>query len=438
MTLGTVKRVVEKRDRKDRSLINTINTSFSGDAFAMTIDQRTCTIENRDSLPYGSQLSAVIATISFDGSLLVYREFDENRQSDDDTGWVAYNSTDSLDLTKTLQLKLTSNDNSSKRLYKLKVNVHSQEGDSLYWNQCESEVDALKNLTDMKAFVLDDKLMALGNNGSNIVLAERSGIDAQGTWNKSDIPTTDLPLTANMQTLCQDAKTNMLYLSASNIIYSSTDAKTWTQVGSYSASLTLIEKTENCFYAISGDKLLYSTDATTWVEGKLDSDATLLPVSDIRALTLQQANGSRRIVIVGQRDGIANSVVWNKSWNDGWKNYDEVGAEWMYFPITPDNKIPCPKLKYPNLLRYDGKCVVFGGASADGSGQHKAFGAMYVSQDYGITWRPSDIHHMPIQLEEANINGCITSVVDKNNYIWIITNAQVWRGRLNRLGFAQQ
>ena len=67
---------------------------------------------------------------------------------------------------------------------------------------------------------------------------------------------------------------------------------------------------------------------------------------------------------------------------------------------------------------------------------HKALDAMFISQDYGITWRTSTELHMPIQLE--GIEGCITSTVDKNNFIWIITNAQVWRGRLNRLGFAQQ
>ena len=67
---------------------------------------------------------------------------------------------------------------------------------------------------------------------------------------------------------------------------------------------------------------------------------------------------------------------------------------------------------------------------------HKALDAMYVSQDYGITWRPSTDIHLPVELKGAD--GCITSTVDENYFIWIITNAQVWRGRLNRLGFVQQ
>ena len=114
--------------------------------------------------------------------------------------------------------------------------------------------------------------------------------------------------------------------------------------------------------------------------------------------------------------------------------YSEEDAEWMFFPLSPDNTIPCPRLNHFNLLEYDDKCIAFGGASADG--KQKALDGIYVSQDYGITWRPSTEIHMPIELE--GIEGCIASTVDTNNYIWIITNAQVWRGRLNRLGFAQQ
>ena len=70
------------------------------------------------------------------------------------------------------------------------------------------------------------------------------------------------------------------------------------------------------------------------------------------------------------------------------------------------------------------------------NGKRKALDAMYISHDYGITWRPDAELHMPFEL--YGVDGCITSTVDKNNFIWILTNAQVWRGRLNKLGFAQQ
>ncbi|MBQ6225358.1 MAG: hypothetical protein IJJ73_03530 [Bacteroidaceae bacterium] len=410
--LGNVKRKVQ----------NT-NVTFSAVDYEMTINQRTNNIENRDSLPYGSQLSRVIATIHFDGSTLAYREKGSNSE------WTSYNATDSLDLTKPLELFLTSNDNQSSRIYTLKVNVHQQEGDSLFWKQCDNNVAELTDMTDMKAFVLKDKLFVLGQKASGITLAERSSTEAEGEW--TETPVTDLPTTTDIQTLRQYE--DMLYLSTNDgSIFSSADAKGWRQEGStYSAPLKLVEKTVKYYYAIAEGKILRSADATTWEEETLDTDATMLPTTDIRALSVEQANGNNRIILVGQSENSDNAVVWNKMWNDSEK---EENAEWIYFPITHDNNIPCPRLEYLNLLSYDGKCIAFGGASIDNS--KKALETMYVSQDYGITWRPDKEHRMPVELK--GIEGCITSTVDENYFIWIITNAQVWRGRLNRLGFAQQ
>lgn len=414
-----------------------VNGYFSGADYLMTINQRTGIIENRDSLPYGSQLSRVLATITFNGSILKYR-------TQNSSDWSIYNSVDSLDLTETLLLQLTSNDNNSTRDYTLKVNVHQQEGDSLYWKQCEDEnTDQLGGVTDMKAFVQDSKLKVLAQKTAGIVLLERSGINATGSWEEF---TTDLPAEADLQTLCLQEGTS--YIStADGKILSSNDNKTWTQTGStYTTPLTLFEKTENYFYAISVKetgsntticKLLRSTDAATWEEDKLDSDAAFLPTHGIRALTVQQANGNTRIVMVGQKnseageEGHNNALVWTKIWNEGEK---EADTEWLFFPLSPDNDIPCPRLAYLNLLSYDNKCIAFGGASTDGT--HKALDAMYISPDYGITWRPDKELHMPFELKGTE--NCITSTVDENNFIWIITNAQVWRGRLNRLGFVQQ
>ena len=409
--LGTVKRKT-----------NTLNTSFSASTFEMTINQRDNTIENRDSLPYGSLLNRVIATIAFDGSSLAYREKGTE-------AWTSYNSTDSLDLTKPLELYLTSNDNQSSRIYTLKVNVHQQEDDSLVWKQCDTGNEALTSLNDMKVFVLNNKLTVLGKKGADIVLVERSDFETEGTWEET--ATTDLPATVDLQTLRMQE--GILYLSTTDgQILSSTDAKAWESVGTiYSAGLTLIEKTKDFFYVISEGKLLRSLDAATWEEDLLDTDAAQLPVSEIRALSVEQANGNSRIILVGQTEGSGNAVVWNKMWNDSEKEED---AEWMFFPISPDNRIPCPQLNHFNLLPYDGNCIAFGGTSVDG--EHEALDAIYISKDYGITWRPNNGLHLPKELKGTE--GCITSTVDENNFIWIITNAQVWRGRLNRLGFAQQ
>ena len=421
VTLGTVKRNIEKRDRQG-NVISTVAMPYTAGNYAMTINHRDGTIENRDSLPYGSDLTAVVVTISFDGNMVSYRE------KGSDAMWLAYNPTDSLNLTKPLELNVLSNDGQSSRMYTFRVNVHRQEGDSLYWKRCESEVEQLTGMTDMKAFTLDDKLLVLGQKTSGISLAERSSTEAEATWTEQ---ATNLPLTADLQTLRQQG--GKLYLSTTDgNILASDNAKDWQQVGTtYTPGLTLVEKSTEYFYAIAEGKMLRSADAESWEEDKLDTEADMLPDNGIRALTIHQDNGNTRIILVGQKEGNTYASVWNKMWNDG---EPEKDAEWVYFPVSPDNKIPCPQLQSLNLIDYDGKCIAFGGASADGS--HTALDAMYISQDYGITWRPSTDLHTPALAEGTD--GCITSTVDKNHFIWIITDAQVWRGRLNRLGFEQQ
>ena len=59
VTLGTVKRNIEKRDRQG-NVISTVAMPYTAGNYAMTINHRDGTIENRDSLPYGSDLSAVV------------------------------------------------------------------------------------------------------------------------------------------------------------------------------------------------------------------------------------------------------------------------------------------------------------------------------------------------------------------------------------------
>ena len=422
VTLGLIKRQTA-----------TQSSTFAGSLYEITVNQRTGIIENRDSLPFGSKLQSVIATISFDGSLLLYRDYKPERPSDDDTGWLAYVAIDSLDLTKPLQLKLFSNDSKSERTYIFKVNVHQQEGDSLCWKHCEdTNTELLASMTDMKAFALNDRLMVLGQKSGSHILAERTEVAQAGTWTESSV--TGLPAAADLQTLCQQNGT--LYLSTlDGRIFSSTDALSWQQTGAaYHVPLTLVKKTDDYFYAVSTteNKLLRSADAADWTfEDKLDTKADSLPDASIRALTLEQANGNTRIVMVGHKNDCAHAIVWNKMWNESEKEQD---AEWIFFPYTPDNTLLCPRLANLNLLSYDGKCIAFGGASADDT--HQALDAVYVSRDYGITWRPGAELYLPPQLK--GYDGCITSAVDRNNFIWIITNAQVWRGRLNRLGFAQQ
>ena len=153
VSLGNIKRWNWTTDSLGKPV--RYQTTYTGSSFQMTIDQRTETIENRDSLLFDTDLSALLVTIGFDGATVVYRAADDSTAE-----WQAYNSKDSMDLRKPVHLMVVANDGSATRCYTMKVNVHQQEGDSLYWNRTDSAVVALENMSDPRAVVQAGKLCA--------------------------------------------------------------------------------------------------------------------------------------------------------------------------------------------------------------------------------------------------------------------------------------
>lgn len=395
-----------------------ISTTYSGTYFPMTINHKTLTIENRDSLLYGSNLSAVLVSITFDGGYLAYR----TKTEAGDGQWSEYSSSDSMDLSAPVELYLMSNDARSSRIYTLKVNVHQQEGDSLYWTRVDSLADGtgFAAMSETKAVVLDGKLTVLGKKDAEYVVGKRSELKPVGEWSFS---TTDLPEDALLNTLVQ--RDDVLYLSTTDgKILSSSDAETWNTSGQMEAGMQLMAVTPDRYYAVGNGKILSSEDATGWsVQEQLDSSSDSLPSSVIGTLMFEQANGNTRMVTLGHRQESASTkmAIWNKMWNS---TLAEENAEWMFVNWTRENRNLLPVMQNTNLLGYDGKCLAFGGDMK----------TVYLSSDYGITWRRDSGIRLPRGL--AGVETPVTSAVDADNVIWIIGDNQVWRGRLNKLGFA--
>ena len=77
--------------------------------------------------------------------------------------------------------------------------------------------------------------------------------------------------------------------------------------------------------------------------------------------------------------------------------------------------------------------MIAGGESKDG--EIEALERFYVSQDNGLTWWRLQTILPPADLR--GVGGHLTATVDENNFIWLFAGSKVYRGRLNRLGFAR-
>lgn len=128
-TLGTVKRTLHTTSSTGED--STYTASVTGSRYAFSIDQQQGLIYNVDSLPAGCDLSSVLATISTKNSGTVVLNLKTSDGQKDSL--VLYSSTDSLDLSKPLELWAFNHSGTAYRRYTVDARVHQQEGDAFVW-----------------------------------------------------------------------------------------------------------------------------------------------------------------------------------------------------------------------------------------------------------------------------------------------------------------
>ena len=412
---------------------STYYSTYAASSRVFTIDHHTLTIENRDSRPCNTDLSRVVMTMSYVGAIAYLKS--SNAWEDDD--WQTYSSSDSIDLRYPMYIKVCATDN-TERIYTLKVNCHTVYGDSLDWNTMETE-EALSGAYPMKAQAWNGRMLVLVNKGDAVLLLQHD-LTNEGEWERK---VCDLPVDADVQTLCADDE--KLYVSTTNgeLLYSA-DGEAWTLLCS-ALGLRLTGTSHERLYALY-DGGLHSTSAATilWQEEKLDEDASLLPDKDISMTIYSQAKSLTRMVLIGNRSTSSSQentaegetaevndtsgVVWSKCWTD----FETESAEiWMHYIRDKSNTHQLPQFSQPHLLHYDGKLFLAAGESADGKIQ--ALEKFYISEDSGLTWWPEQNVRTPEGMTGSE--GWLTVAIDEKKFLWIIAGGKVVRGRINRLGF---
>ena len=118
------------------------------------------------------------------------------------------------------------------------------------------------------------------------------------------------------------------------------------------------------------------------------------------------------------------SVVWTQL-------SDESGWTELY---PTDAEDACPRLENPSVIRYNGHLYAFG-RTIDNE-----FSPLHESTDNGITWHtPDEKTIFPDEFgtlyEQSKGNYSFTT--DENHFIWMIWSqtGEVWKGRINKLGF---
>ena len=314
------------------------------------------------------------------------------------------------------------------------LNVHKEDGDKFVWtklsnNTAEVGISALKGM----------RMVALPNN--QLVLAGTDGTatrlytSADGSqWSQTTPATLDADAYQNLMTDGEKA----LFISG-GYLYTTTDGKSWTWTATTQKQLVAASTKLLVAYDAEGALNSSADDGQTWTKEDIDAnEAAYLPRQNVSsaALALTTNSDSYRIIMRGSRDVTAHStdtanVVWTKVIDPN----DNTQPWICYYGADSQAKYRLPRLAHLQMANSDLGLVAFGGKGL-GACKKQAHKMFWNSTDKGLTWQEDTVVTVPTNFQSSD--DALAFTIDANNYVWLVcgNSGQVWRGRLNRLGWA--
>ena len=402
------------------TVIGTDTTTVLGVYYPFIINQNEGRIYNADSLPVNTDISKVVVNITAD----TYYIYVVAAQ---DSLW---ESTDTLDFRRPIEFKVLAETGVFGRTYKAQINVHQQDPDSLVWRKMTSEFAS--NIQAQKAVCTNSHIYIFAEQESQIAMTSSKTSDGK---NWTQLATINIPVKADYTSVM--TWNNTLYILADNQLYTSVNGLDWTKVDTEQTFSKLLANSENNNKLIGIDTenhYISSKDGIVWEQ--YDLLPVEFPIGNYTFANYPLGTNPNidRIVLLGKNEASTDTttIVWS-----------QLGSENEWTPLTYDNNNHgCPKLENATIIRYNNKLYTFGG-SGEYNGNISPFNNFFESRDNGISWRtvtkkvmfPKEFTHL---YNEAN--GNYSCVIDNKQYIWIIWSqtGEVWRGRINKMGFKKQ
>ena len=421
-TLGSMKQTFHTKSSTGED--STYTKNVDGSTYAFTIDQQLGLVYNVDSLPVNTNVARVlcmITTKNLGTPIFSLRTKDGLRDS-----LVGYSSTDSVDFTKPRELRVYNQPASSYRTYVIEVRVHQQSGNEFQWQKI-----ATGKTSDFAGM---QRLRMVSVNGKTFVL----GLSADGTRTKMFDIADCIANTGEAREFGPTAIDNvvvrgseLLLLDGTTLWHTAKNSEgtwSWTDGNCNTTDLDrLVGASSTEIYARSKSGwLLVSTDGgQTWKEENLDSSAELLPTENISCTvhTLRTNDDVERVMLVGTRPDKDYAVVWMKIIDED----TPANEQWMLVADGSKTTFALPKSQSLCVAAYGEKEIALGAGNG-------ALAPILLSSDGGLSWQRDDAH---IWSTEAVCTGSFAATVDEDNFVWVVMggSGQVWRGRLNSMGW---
>ena len=347
------------------------------DSVFFSIDLDHGVIFNADSLPKGTKISALVAKISYPSSVtsaVIEMSGGTNRE-----GTINYfsNATDTIDFTGDVTLTLGTSKNAITKTYTIKVNVHKEDPDTLYWDRMGemSLPSRMPGPKAQKSVVFDGGVVSLiEESDGSYTLASCSDIFA-GRWSKEAAGFSFVPV---IESLTASPDGSLYILAGTYLMQSADGGHSWTRVAS--GWDRIIGNYGSALLGASGTSMI------SWPENAVSS--VQLPDGFPVSGYSQPVEFSNRwtteptIVLFGGKraDGQLSASSWA---------FD--GSQWT---DISDNSLPALEglsvvdyYSYLNsssngLIREFEAYLAFGGRDSSGNLNN----TVYVTYDHGINW----------------------------------------------------
>lgn len=402
-----------------------------------TIDQLNGRIFNADSMPYGTKIEKVLSTLKFAQTVMNSQVIQE---ATGDT--IYWSSSDSIDFSKPVKFINTAVDGITTKTYMAQVNIHQMIPDSMTWELYASGVTGVA--------VKEEKVVAFGEgeNESYYMYIQpadankgyrlfRSAISDTKNW--VELPLTGLPAEGVCLSQMTDLDGVLYAATTQGMLYRSANGQEWALVENTPVVKTLLGMVrENgasrpaCLATIvetDGKQVFAAMDKTEiWNIG--EEVPAGFPVSGFANISYNSMHRERLLVVAGkdQTNALTNAV-WSTMDARSWALITDVEADFF------------SKREGAMLTWYDDKFFLLGGIEAG----EKALKDIYLSVDGGVTWDVSDT--LVVMPDTYVARGYASIHVDENKFIYLFGGKekntanvldQVWRGRINRLGFKEE